>query len=450
MPLHTLIPRAGMLITLCVFSSSPLLANDFSIEPASSKISEIDGGFTKQIQITKQLISADVGSRVSFRISDSQTVEFVIDNVTTGYQGSKTLSANAPAGEHLLLTMNDAASYGTIQGNGLNLNISHDKALGQILVDQNNTAFPTIDLGDDGLIPPGMSPNIPGYLQSPQRQSADQQGPTLEAATSGKSTVTLLVLYSSEFANGFASPTGRINQLISFTNQALERSGVDIELKLARTQVHSFNNGDSISNLLRQITDGTGSFASVNSIRNQYKADLVALLPFKDNNASSGVAWVNGDDPRFAYSVTQLSPRCCDSVFAHELGHNLGSGHERQSANPRQNSPCDFNFTGYSCGHGNASRNWGTIMSYLNSGRVNHVFSNPSLDCLGEPCGIPEGRSNEADNEQSFNISRSLVANFRIGGDEVIPPVAPPQPPRNSDTTLMPVVDLLLSEEKAQ
>ena len=53
-------------------------------------------------------------------------------------------------------------------------------------------------------------------------------------------------------------------------------------------------------------------------------------------------------------------------------------------------------------------------MSYLDDAAWNWVFSNPALNCNGEPCGIARGQTNSADNKSSFNITGPLIQAFRI------------------------------------
>ncbi len=398
----------------------------------------------QRIDVSARMMQLEAGEKISFSLANGDVLNFSVSAVKDAYQGSKVINALSDDGVSLLLTIDDKASFGSIRGNGLNYSISHTRDSGQILIDQNSDSFPIIDLRNDAMIPPGMSASKPGYLQMGNIKALNQEPAAKESAN----TVTILVLYSNEFANGFASPSARINQMIEFTNQSFTRSNINIHLRLAHAQAINFNNGTGISTLLRQITNGEGSFSDVEAIRNRYGADMVALLPFRSGSGSSGVAWINGGSPRFAYSVTQMSPNCCDSVFAHELGHNFGSGHERLSANPNQPDPCEFNFTGYSCGHGNSANRWGTVMSYLNSGRVNNVFSNPNLTCLGEPCGIPEGQTNAADNMRSFNITGPLVAAFRADTTPAPqPPSQPPDPQPTGTSTMIPMIDLLLDDE---
>jgi hypothetical protein len=202
--------------------------------------------------------------------------------------------------------------------------------------------------------------------------------------------------------------------MIAFTNDAYVRSGINIELKLAHARQVNFNNAENPGTLLSQSRQGTGSFSNVHAIRDQYYADMVAVLPFKSSGGISGIAYVNGNNQAVAYSVSQFAVWGSDSLFAHEIGHNLGSGHERISANSSQPSPCTGGYTGYACGHGNGSGKQGTIMSYLNDRAWGFVFSNPQLDCNGEPCGIANGQTNAADNKTSFNITGPLIEVFRV------------------------------------
>jgi len=373
--------------------------------------------------------------------------QFTISDNKLMAGGGNVIKAQSKNGIHLLLSADQKATYGSINGFGVKLSISSDAERGMVLIDQNHAEFPIIDFGHDGIIPPNKLVSLSGMEQMEPAQKLALE--SMQQTSSGSSNIRMLILYSNEFATGFSSPIARINQLLEFTNQSMQRSGIKIEFTLALAQVLNFDNNLTTSQVLGQVQPGTGAFSGVASLRDQVSADMVAVLSFQPGFSANGVAFVNGDNPNFAFSSTRLSPGCCDSVFAHELGHNLGSGHEHASANPFASNPCTaFNFTGFSCGHGNASGNggqgWGTIMSRLNSSVVNDVFSNPALNCLGAPCGIPEGQTNPADNFTSFNISRLLVANFRPDPLPDPPSNPPSSPPRN--TVIFPPIYLLLDE----
>jgi len=439
----------SLILRLILFSSC-LSSHALLAASVSAKLEDIQNQAIMQRLIFDQGIDQmQVGDTISLPLSGDQITEFSVTNKKPMADGGNIISGSSKNGEHLLLTTDQDATYGSITGNGTRFAINTDAVLGIILVDQNHAEFPVIDLGEDGIIPKSRSANLSIIEQMAPAQIKALE--TMQQSSSGVSNIRMLILYSNEFASGFSSPLARINQALEFTNQSMQRSGIEVEFTLALAQVLNFDNSLGTSTLLSQAQNGTGAFSGINNLRNQVGADMVAVLSFQEGFSSNGVAFVNGDNPNFAFSSTRLSPNCCDSVFAHELGHNMGSSHERASVNPTASSPCTGGgFTSFSCGHGNESGNggqgWGTIMSRLNSGVVNDVFSNPALNCLGEPCGVPEGSPNAADNFSSFNISRLLVANFR--GDPVTPPLTPPTQPTTNDTVIAPVINILLDERE--
>lgn len=440
-----LLNTLGLLCAILMCVQSLQAADKFNVD--SSKVPNIDA--LSRLSLDKPLLTLSMDDVFTLTLDDRQIRSFTISQKTVNADDSISLTGADDRGAKLLLTVAGDAVYGSIQGVGLNYSISTDPSLGLIIINQAHATFPEIDLEHDALIPPNKSDKLSGIEQmsKAQKQALNQ----VRNSTNSESTITMLFVYSAEFAGGFSSPTARINDLLNFTNQSMRDSGVNLQFTLAGAQQLNFDNSLSTGTTLNQVTNGLGAFSGVAALRNQVGADMVAVLSFADGFSSNGIAWVNGDNPNFAFSSTRLSPRCCNSVFAHELGHNLGSGHERASVNSNAGDPCsNFNFTGYSCGHGNASRNWGTIMSRLNSNIVGNVFSNPlSTDCRGEPCGIAEGQAGAADNVRSFNISRLLVANFRDDPAPVDPPTPPftggPSDPENPDAAvLVPVIDLLL------
>lgn len=440
-------------ISRCFIAAAVMIFSLFSLNSLaatiSAKTNQVLGEPVMQsLAFDRNIHRSKIGDTVLMPLAGHGVVAFSVSSRKTMTDGGTVISASSKLGTQLLLSSDEQAIYGSINGDGINFAVSTDSQLGTILVDRNHAEFPVIDLGDDGVIPPGVSLDTPGIEQITPQQKAmlSSQKHSLPQISGSGSTIRMLILYSNEFAAGFSSPTARINQLLLFTNQSMQNSNIDLEFTLARAQVLNFDNGLSISNTtLSQIQAGLGAFSGVADLRNEVGADMVAVLSFQTGFSASGIAYVNGSDPNFAFSYTRLSPGCCDVVFAHELGHNMGSGHESLSANPTRTAGCSaFNFTGYSCGHGNFSAGWGTVMSRspLNRQAVNNVFSNPNITCLGAPCGIVEGQANAADNFRSFNISRLLVADFRPD-----PPPPPPGPTGNSDTEWLPSIFILLLDD---
>jgi len=430
-----LLNALGLLIAISMCSQSLYAATTYNADSFNVPNEE----YLSRLKLDKPFSNLSVGDVLNVTFENKQIRSFTLGSGTSNADESMSFIGIDDDGVKLLLTVAEDAVYGSVSGVGMNYSISTDPSMGMLLINQSHSGFPEVNLEHDAMIPPTKNAKRSGLEQmsAAQKQALDQ----VRSKTSGESTITMLFIYSAEFAQGFNSPLARINDLLNFTNQSMRDSDINLQFTLALAQQVNFDNSLTTGTVLSQVTNGTGAFSNVAALRNQVGADMVAVLSFADGFSSNGVAWVNGDNPNFAFSSTRLSPRCCNSVFAHELGHNLGSGHERASVNSAAAGPCSsFNFTGYSCGHGNSSRNWGTLMSRLNSNIVGNVFSNPlSSDCLGEPCGIPEGQAGAADNTRSFNISRLLIANFR---DDPNPPSA------NGSAVLTPITNLLLESEE--
>ena len=379
-----------------------------STQAERSQSLALQGKVTYPIAINKQVSALAVGQELALPLPNGKSLELEIDKKWFAPNGDIQMTGGFGNGGSAVITFGKNVVFANFSDGDQSYGISLDESGQPFLIDH-KASTNTIDLGDDILPPPSTS--------SPTALDAAPQ--TASAATAGnKAIVTLLAVYSREFANGFSgNPVTRINQMIAFTNAAYVKSGVHIDLRLAHAQQIAFNNGASIGTLLNEARRGTNAFTGLHALRDNVYADMVSVLPFNSGNGVAGVAYIGTGRDTSAFSVSQFAIWGSDSVFAHELGHNLGSGHERISANINQRSACTGGFTGHSCGHGNngdGNGGEGTIMSYLDDRAWGFVFSNPSLNCQGEPCGIPKGQTNAADNRLGFNVYGPLIERFRV------------------------------------
>jgi hypothetical protein len=174
---------------------------------------------------------------------------------------------------------------------------------------------------------------------------------------------------------------------------------------------------------LRSTTDGI--MDQVHQLRDQHKADLVALIV--DNGGDScGIAYVMANGPRagFASSAFSVTARDClaNDTLAHELGHNMGNAHDRATGGA--------GVFAYSYGYRDEVGRFRTVMAYacpnVSCPRVKY-FSNPRLLYNGRPLGIDHNTdpTNAADNARSMNEVRQIVAAWRTGTAEATPPQAP-------------------------
>lgn len=359
----------------------------------------------KPVDINRQIATLKEGDTLRIPMPDGSATTVTIYRTATAPNGDLQLwGKNDAAKDWLVITFGKKQVYASFGGDNAFYSIGWDPLAGTVLIDSKD-ALGAIDLGDDMVIPP------PEY----RSQRTDPAiGRSATGAMTGVAKIRVLGVYSNEFAANVPDPMTRINNAISVTNLAYDRSGINIELELAYGYQLGFNNSSPTLPLLEQVQQGVGVFSNVETVRSKYYADMVAVLPYRASGGIAGIAYIGGRSKFLAYSVSQFASWGGESIFAHEIGHNLGSGHERTSSNSNQGSPCDnqHTFEDYACGHGNGSH--GTIMSYLPTSTWNTVFSNPDLDCNGEPCGVPAGQTNQADNRRAFNESGPITEAFYI------------------------------------
>lgn len=266
---------------------------------------------------------------------------------------------------------------------------------------------------DDGT--PADPPAPEPELQQPG--TAGATGTPITAAATTNTTVDLLVVYTST-ARARQGGTAAMNALIAMgvdlANQAYQNSQIAMRLRLVRAaEVAYAETGNMNTDLVRLQRTNDGFLDQVHTLRNQYKADLVALIV--DNGGSyCGIAYVMANGPRasfapWAFSVTD---RDCvsNNTLTHELGHNMGDAHDRASGG-----------TGvfpYSYGYRDTVGKFRTIMAYpcptVSCPRVKY-FSNPKILINGRPAGIDHriNPSNSADNARSMNEVRNVIAAWR-------------------------------------
>jgi hypothetical protein len=288
---------------------------------------------------------------------------------------------------------------------------------------------------DSGLEAAAMAGALPGPAEAggvAAAAGATGAGGTTAAtatATSGKTDIDVLVLYGPglESRLGSAQALARIQHLVALANQSYVDSKVDINLRLVKAvKLDALADNNSNSQALSDLAAGRGVFAQVPALRQQYGADLVTVVrPFHLNGQgrNCGVGYIGGYGGRpisgysaYGYSVVSDGTDvegsryyCTDYTFTHELGHNMGSMHDRATVTSQGGGSGAYP---YSFGYG-LSGQFGTIMSYISP--VVGKFSNPNLATCGngQACGVASSSSQAADNALSLNNTREGVAGYR-------------------------------------
>lgn len=226
------------------------------------------------------------------------------------------------------------------------------------------------------------------------------------AVPPGGSSIRILVLY----ANGVPANTQNlVNTEIAWTNQALSASGVPATVSLAGFEPAGYTASGSLSTDINWLT----SSSVVASLRNQFAADLVALVrPYPDGQYC-GLGHVPPPlgSASAAFSVSALDSCHYTYTFVHEIGHNLGANHDPWNATGGTFS--------YSRGHCVAGVRR-DVMSYPSpcGGTIALQFSNPARTFVGT--SSPSGTA-ARDNARAISQMAWPVSSYRgpVGTDYI-------------------------------
>jgi hypothetical protein len=259
--------------------------------------------------------------------------------------------------------------------------------------------------------------------------AADAGGTTVSStstmAADGDFVHDLLVVYTpaSRTRYGQAALESMIVSAVAAANQAYLNSGVNITLNLVGLQEIDYTEGTNLSESLSYLQGKSdGRMDSVHALRDMLGADVVSLV---SEDVGCGIAYImNPESSSFASSAFNAVYSGCLSQhsLAHEIGHNQGNMHDRESSSNGGAFPYSYGLR-RCVDDGTGFR---TVMSYgcVGASRVTQ-FSNPSVTYNGWPTGISyeADPANSADNARSMNQTADTVAAFR--GASSSAPLAP-------------------------
>ncbi len=225
------------------------------------------------------------------------------------------------------------------------------------------------------------------------------------ATTDSGDRIDVLVLYTTPVKNslgGDAQAQAFAQSAIDTTNTTYLNSKIRQRVRLVNAQETAITETGSLGTELPVVR----SDATVAALRNQYGADLVAMISNSSDNC--GIGYLMGSaNPLNGFTVTSRTCAVGNLSFPHELGHNMGSQH-----NPENGSGPTYPF-----GFGHYVNSvFRTVMSYVdpcpNGCTRQPYFSNPEILFSGFPTGIDNAR----DNARSINNTADTIANYRYSG----------------------------------
>ncbi|MCC5805740.1 MAG: hypothetical protein JJU00_05360 [Opitutales bacterium] len=230
--------------------------------------------------------------------------------------------------------------------------------------------------------------------------------------------VDILVLYTPAVKAFYEGENGVIAHVLATfegSNAALDNSDIPMIWNVVGIEeVIYVESPWSLSEDLDHLRNSvSGELDEVHALRDAYGADLVCLFRRGTVGGAAGLAFrLNGNTPQqgFGFSVVVDETALNNFTFAHEIGHNLSSGHHRgdfSGGNPELNTSFGYLFTGTD---GIAySTIMGTGFDFV---RIPN-FSNPDVFFAGVATGLPGSDPQAADNATSFQSVGAQIENFR-------------------------------------
>jgi peptidyl-Asp metalloendopeptidase len=354
--------------------------------------------------------------------------------------------------QEAILTFGEKAVYGSIpQAVGAPLSLqTRGGQLYAVQTDLSKVKNP--NSRTDMMVPPALALRSALLASAPKAQ-VSQSAVETKAATPA-STVDVAIGYTAGFAAAQGSQSAAVTRLvflIDVGNQAFANSLITGALRLVNAVQVNYTDTTTNKAALGELTGNNGtaavpipaSLVPLRTARDQYGADLAVLVrKFQTpENDGCGIAWLNGSDQTainpatdddFGFAVISdgndtgtdgNSYFCAPETMVHELGHLMGSAHDRDNSK-KDNGSLLYGRYPYSFGMKTtaANGNFYTIMAYGdNNQNFYRTFSNPLVLKCGPVGNLSCGVANQTDNARSLNQTIPVVATFRA---TVVPFVA--------------------------
>ena len=227
------------------------------------------------------------------------------------------------------------------------------------------------------------------------------------AASAGEiALLDVLVIYDQALADRYPGEmlNTRVNQYVNESNQVLANTQVELRVRLVGVEQvdYNFNNSNfDTRNAIAETLAGrtVPGFEGLLQMRQDTGADLVIMIRPHDieTRGSCGIAYfpVVDDNNNYdaSFGVNMVSDGmsswsiCTDQVFIHEIGHNMGAGHQYGRGG------------GFFRPEGAAIAvvgRFNTVMGSFGSGFPDRFFeiqsfSNTAIQCGGQTCGVVGG-----------------------------------------------------------
>lgn len=252
-------------------------------------------------------------------------------------------------------------------------------------------------------------------------------------APAGSTIIDVIIVYTPAAKSWAATNNGIENVIggaMQRANTAHTNSDTQVYLNLVHSEEVSYTEQGIYKDLtnLTLVGDAYVALDEVQTLRDQYKADLVCLLEKTDD--AGGLGWLltgtNGS-PLYAFCVVRVQQASWTYTAVHEWGHNMGCHHHKKQLPSYEPGPTVW--TNWPANMWSAGWRWtGTngvkycsVMTYeggqyFEDGVTNvrvAYFSNPLVSYKG----MPVGDAVDGDNARTIRNTRAVISAYREAPD---------------------------------
>jgi hypothetical protein len=372
------------------------------------------------------------------------------------------IAANAETGDRVFAgTYHEGRLSGLYhQSHKKVLSLGYDESAGKNYIRKSNHSEEFLGCNIEELRTPFGIPNrISGLQDQIRTKSANtiSTSAPLNEALDDTITIDVMIVYTNA-AEQWSNTSdqgdidGVIAQAFNLSQQALDNSEIDVELRMVHAHKTSYDettdgledSGDRLRRLTQDDQNPTfdesqynGYMQQVHDLRDQNGADIVAM--FARIEDTGGLGWrlgSSGGNQRLGFNLNRVQQVARTYTLIHEIGHNMGNAHARTQQEAGASEAGGLFH--YSAGYQDEGAGFHTVMAYNTTKSGTELtpapyFSSPDLTFEGSPLGTTDLTTPE-DNTLSMKQIKRSVSYYRP--TQVSPPNA-----QTSDNSIVVVMN---------
>ena len=228
-------------------------------------------------------------------------------------------------------------------------------------------------------------------------------------------TIDIMFVYTKnarEWAGGTSQMNNIITESLLRSNLVMANSLTNVTFNLVHKYETTYNEVNSEEDLYRLKNTGDGYLEEVHPLRDQYKADLVMLLPMID--FTGGLAFLLNNEsgaPAYGFGLSRVQQSSWTYTVVHEIGHNMGCVHHKNQGETGL-FPYSYGYAGVT----NLGTKFTTVMSYESGDHLPTPDKYPNIPYFSNPEitfeGVSIGDVN-ANNALTIRRTKHVISRYQ-------------------------------------